>query len=122
MHSKQEDSFLYGGASFGARIYHVTNQCDNPYSDDYGSFTNCNNTYSNYALIKLVEADGGNSTSKTQNGAWAAASDLWQTGDTLSGAFPAYKRNDGKTVNFDISFDQVTATSATITVTFTAAS
>lgn len=111
MHANQKDSYLYGGASFGARIYHVTNWCTD-------GFLDYNNSDTAYALIKLVEADGGNSKTTTDKGAWAAASDLWQTGDALSGAFSSYKRNDGKAVNFDISFDSVTATSATITVTF----
>ena len=119
LHAKQYNSYLYGGASFVVRIYHVTSWCDKPYGDDYGSFTNCNNTYSNYALIKLGEADDCNSTTKTNYGIWAAAGDLWQTGSVLSNKFARYTRNDGKVINFDISFDLVTATSATITGTFT---
>lgn len=113
LYASQKDSYLYGGASFGARIYHVTSWCTD-------GFIDYNNSDTTYALIKLVEADGENSKTTQDDGAWAASSDLWQTGDALEAAFPAYTRNDGKVVNFDVTFDSVTATSATITVTFAA--
>ncbi len=119
LHSKQaqtSDAVLYGGASYGVRIYHVSSSIKNSYSTDYKSFTDYNNSDTKYALIKLVEADG---TKKFSNsGGSAAASDLWQAGSTLLGKFPTYTRNDGKKVNFDISIDSVSATEARITVTF----
>ncbi len=122
LHANASGTYLYGGAKFGARIYHVSSAIDNPYNEDeYGSFTNNNNSVTKNELIKLVEADGKTSSSKTKDGIWASASDLWQTGSTLKTVFPNYARQDGKLLNFDISFDSVTATSATITVTFATA-
>ncbi len=120
MHANVTDSLLYGGAQFGARIYHVSSAIDNPYSDEYGSLTTNNNSISTLPLIKLVEADGDNNYESDQYGGYSYASedDLWQTGDTLGGVFANYKRNDGKVVNFDISFDSVTSTSLTVTITF----
>lgn len=116
LHAAQQYSYLYDGASFGARIYHVTNFCEKPYGDSYKSFTDCNNSLTDTPLIKLVEADGYTKFSDSEG--YASRTDLWQTGDKLSSSFPSYTRNDGKAVNFDISFDSVTATSVTITVTF----
>lgn len=122
LHAKASGTYLYDGASFGARIYHVSSAIDNPYSEnEYGSFTNNNNSVTDIALIKLVEADGETSKSTQNYGAWASASDLWQTGGQLSEKFANYKRNDGKLINFDIVFDSVTETTATFTVTFTTA-
>ena len=115
LHASQSNSILYEGAQFGARIYHVSSEVTNPYGDSYQSFTDNNNSVSAIPLLKLVEADGDEC--KTQFGAWASESDLWQTGDV----FANYTRNDGKTINFSVSFDAVTATTATITVTFVAA-
>lgn len=109
-------------AAYGARIYHVSSAIDNSYNEEeYGSFTNNNNSVTKNELIKLVEADGQTSSSRTKDGIWASASDLWQTGDTLKTVFPNYARQDGKLLNFDVSFDSVTSTSATITVTFVTA-
>lgn len=120
--NEMHSSYLYGGAKYGARIYHVSSAIDNPYNEnEYGSFTNNNNSVSDIALIKLVEADGGNSKSTDNSGAWASASDLWQTGSSLHEQFKNYTRNDGKLLNFDVVFDSVTATSVTFTVTFTTA-
>lgn len=116
LHSSVSNSVLYDGAAYGVRIYHVSSSINDPYNNSYGSFTDNNNSMSNIALIKLVEADGERKFSST-NG-YAAASDLWRAGDKLSDKFPAYTRNDGKKVNFDISIDSVSATSAKITITF----
>ena len=116
LHASVNGSYLYDGADYGVRIYHVSSSINNPYNDDYGSFTDNNNSVSDIALIKLVEADGEKKFAST--GGLAAASDLWQTGGSLSEAFPAYTRNDGKKVNFDIQMVSVSATSATITITF----
>lgn len=118
LHASQANSYLYDGASYGVRIYHVSSSVNNPYSDEYGSFTDNNNTYSSIPLIKLVEADGENKFAGTRG--YASESDLWQTGDVFSRVFPMYTRNDGKLVNFDITVDSVSQTSATVTITFQA--
>ena len=126
MHANVEGSYLYDGASFGARIYHVDSTIKTPYNqnDAYGSFTDNNNSTTKHPLLKLVEADGDkNFESETEfyQGeyyTYAGADDLWQTGDVFGSVHPNYTRHDGKKVNFDISFDSVTATSATITITF----
>lgn len=119
LHSKQaqtSDAVLYGGASYGVRIYHVSSSVTNSYSTDYQSFTDYNNSDTKYALVKLVEADG---TKKFSNsGGSAAKSDLWLAGSSLLGKFPSYTRNDGKKINFNVSIDSVTATQARVTVTF----
>lgn len=117
LHAEADNSYLYGGAKFGVRIYHVSSSIDNPYSDEYYSFTDNNNSVSKNALIKLVEADGDRKFSSSRSGL-AEADDLWKTGQKLSTVFPSYTRNDGKTVNFDIEIVSVSATQATITVTF----
>ena len=126
MHANVEGSYLYESASFGARIYHVDSTIKTPYNqnDTYGSFTDNNNSTTKHPLLKLVEADGDkNFESETElyQGeyyTYAGADDLWQTGDVFGSIHPNYTRHDGKLVNFDISFDSVTATSATITITF----
>ena len=115
MHAMQPDSLLYGGAQKGVRIYHVTGWANNPYSDEYGSFTDCNNSLTSEPLLKLVEADGETKFRST-NG-YAAASDLWQAGGSLSAVF-YYCRNDGKAVNFDVKVESITNQSAMVTVTF----
>lgn len=111
---------LYGGADFGVRIYHVSSSASNPYNDDYGSFTDYNNSSTDIPLIRLVEADGGDSKfiDADGNAIVANADDLWQAGDTLSGAFENYIRNNGDSVNFDITINSVSATEANITITF----
>ena len=113
------DEYEYG-AEFGARIYHVSASIENPFSDDYYSFTDNNNSMTEIPLIKLVEADGDkNFESDTyESGKYASSEDLWQSGDKLSTIQPNYQRNDGKTLNFDITFTSVTAQSATVTITF----
>ena len=116
LHASVDNSLLYDGASYGVRIYHVSSSIDNPFSDDYGSFTDNNNSISKNALIKLVEADG-ETKFKSSNG-YAAQSDLWKAGYKLSQVFSAYTRNDGKKVNFDVTINSVSAASASITVTY----
>ncbi len=119
MHASASDSYLYGGASYGVRIYHVSSSCNNPWSDNnYPSVTDYNNTSTSIPLIKLIEADGGKSTSKTDNGAWASAKDLWTAGKSLNSVFPSYKNNSGKALNFNVTVVSVSASSATITVTY----
>ncbi|MBQ8434209.1 MAG: hypothetical protein IJX23_05345 [Clostridia bacterium] len=124
MHANVEGSYLYGGTSFGARIYHVDSTIANPHADEYESFTDNNNSMSSDALLQLIEADGDKNFESDkeyyqgQYYYYASADDLWQTGDVFSDIQPNYTRHDGKQVNFDISFDSVTAESATITITF----
>ena len=120
LHSNVENSFLYDGAKFGVRIYHVTNWLSNPYSDDYYSFTDYNNSVSEFALIKLVEADGTTNYSDSlyEGYGYAMADDLWQKGDNLLASFNTYSRNDGKVVNFNIIVNNATSQSASITVWF----
>ncbi|MBR2986317.1 MAG: hypothetical protein IKC58_06945, partial [Clostridia bacterium] len=126
MHANVEGSYLYEGAKFGARIYHVDSTIDTPYNekDDYQSFTDNNNSTTAHPLLELVEADGDRnfeSEGEYYQGQYytqAGADDLWQTGDVFRNVHPYYTRHDGKEVNFDITFDSVTATSATITISF----
>lgn len=122
MAANQDESLLYYdgltgvGAKYGVRVYHVSSSIKEPYSDDYFSFTDNNNSLTTTPLIKLVEADGEKKFAST-NG-YAEASDLWMAGDKLSTSFANYTRNDGKKVNFDVSVDSVSETGATITITF----
>ena len=116
MGSQQTNSILYKGAQYGVRIYHVSSSINNPYSDDYGSFTDNNNSVSSIPLIKLVEADG--KTSSSTSGSWASANDLWQAGQSFNNVFPQYTRNDGKLLNFNITIGSVSAEEATITITY----
>lgn len=122
--ASQQNSLLYYdsntkvGAEYGVRIYHVSSSIKNPYNDDYYSFTDNNNSVSDTALIKFVEADGEKKFASTEG--YAESTDLWQAGDSLLSVFPNYARNDNKKVNFDIRIDSVSKTSATITITFTA--
>lgn len=127
LHADADNSLLYynsegTGASFGVRIYHVDSTIDNPYNENtYGSFTDNNNSVSKDPLIKLVEADGDKNFESSYRKGCASENDLWQTGDVFSEIQPNYTRHDGKSINFDISFDNVTANSATITITFNTA-
>lgn len=129
-HANQNDSLLYPtssgkGVAYGVRIYHVSSDVEDPYSDDYFSFTTKNNSKSDVALIELVRANGKTGypleTSDGQkyktNG---DSTDLWKAGQKLSTVFPNYARNDNKKVNFDIEIVSVSATSATVTITFAA--
>ncbi len=120
LRSEHGSTVLYGGAEYGVRIYHVSSSANNPYNNNYGSFTDCNNSDTANALIKLVEADGGDSKFTDSDGyaTVATESDLWKTGSTLGSVFENYTRNNGDTVNFEISIDSVSAEQATITVTF----
>lgn len=114
MHASTGD--LYDGASYGVRIYHVTAWINNAYDNDFGSFTDNNNSLSEIPLIKLVEADGENNFDSSDG--LASDSDLWQEGASLNSVFPNYTRNDGKLLNFNVTIDSVSATEATITVTY----
>jgi hypothetical protein len=105
------------GAAYGARIYHVSSNADDPFSDDYGSFTTNNNSMTETPLIKLVESDGDTSfESDTYDGTkYAAADDLWQTGATLGSVQSGYSAS---ALGFSVTFISVTADSATVTITF----
>lgn len=117
LHASQDNSYLYDGAAYGVRIYHVVSWAEHPYDNDYGSFTDCNNSLSTTALIKLLEADGTKKFSDSDG--YAMADDLWQTGDSLSAVFPNYKRADGAKLNFDIVIEHVgNDSSASITVVY----
>ena len=118
LHASMDYSYLYDGANYGVRIYHVSSSytAGKVFDNNYGSFTDYNNSDTDIPLIKLVEADGESKFAST-NG-WASDSDLWKTGNRLSQVFPNYKRNDGKIVNFDIVIGSVSATEASITITF----
>lgn len=122
--ASQQNSLLYYdsttkvGAEYGVRIYHISSSIKTPYNDDYGSFTDNNNSVSDTALIKLVEADGEKKFASTEG--YAESTDLWMAGDSLLSAFSNYARNDNKKVNFDIRINSVSKTSATITITFAA--
>ena len=116
LHAEQEISYLWDGAPYGVRIYHVVGWINNPYADEYASVTNNNNSISDIALLKVLEADGTNRFSDSDG--FAMADDLWQAGDRLSEVFPSYTRADGKTLNFDIVIDSTNANGATVTVTF----
>ena len=124
-HANQNDSLLYQtssgkGVAYGVRIYHVSSKiAENPYTDEYGSFTECNNSVTEFPLIKLVQADGEKDFSADEYGL-CSADDLWKAGQKLSTVFPNYARNDNKKVNFDIEIVSVSATSATVTITFAA--
>ena len=128
MHGNSAYSYLYFepddeneyGAEFGARIYHVSASIDNPFSDDYYSFTDNNNSMTSDPLIKLVEADGDkNFESDTYEGTkYASANDLWQTGDVFSSIQPGYTSHNGTALGFDITFTSVSAQGATIQITF----
>ena len=116
LHARVKNSYLYDGASFGVRIYHVSSSINKPYKSDYVSFTDYNNTDTRFSLIKLVEADGETKFRSTRG--YASESDLWHAGDTFSNKFPRYRRNDRRLINFDIVINSVSADSASITLSF----
>ncbi len=121
LHSNMSNTYLYGGAAYGARIYLVSSAVDlSSWSNStYPSITKYNNSITSTALIRLIEADG--KTTHTTSGNTVVAGDLWQTGKTLKSVWKSFARTDGKLVNFDISFDSVTAEGATITITYNTA-
>lgn len=119
LHAGWDSTTLFPGADYGVRIYHVSTSINNPYSDEYYSFTDYNNSTTNIPLIKLVEADGEKFF--TSGDGYAEADDLWQTGGSLRTVFPNYTRNDGKLLCFDITIVSSAADGAEISVTFDAA-
>lgn len=116
LHATMNDTLLYNGASYGVRIYHVTAWIENAFDNEFGSFTDNNNSISDIALIKLVEADGEKKFASSDG--YAMDTDLWQAGDSLNSVFPNYTRNDGKLLNFNVTIDSVSAEEATITITY----
>lgn len=125
-HANQPNTILYydyethTGAPYGVRIYHISSDIDDPFGDEYyWSFTDKNNSYGDIPLIELVQADGETDYTSDEYGL-CCADDLWKAGQKLSTVFPNYTRNDNKKVNFDIEIVSVSATSATITITFAA--
>ena len=118
LHATMSNSYLYDGAKYGVRIYHVSSWINDPFNNDFGSFTDYNNSSSDISLIKLVEADG--ETKFKSSSGYATDTDLWLTGGKFSSKFPNYKTNDSKTLIFDITMDSVSATQATITITYKA--
>ncbi len=116
LHSSVIDSYLFDGAKSGVRIYHVSSWCNTPFSDEYGSFTDNNNSTTQIPLLKLIEADGESNFQSSQG--YASKNDLWQAGDKLSDAFPSFCRHDGKFVNFDITIDKISNNQVTFTLSF----
>ena len=59
--ASQQNSLLYYdsktkvGAEYGVRIYHVSSSIKNPYSDEYYSFTDNNNSVSDTARILICK-------------------------------------------------------------------
>jgi len=126
-----------GGDSLKAVDDYVTSDYDNYYlrysnsydSDDYNGYTFDNN---NYHLLEVIQAGGVNEFGKVHNyynsndlkKTYLSEDDLFQTGDTFSMAkygseffYNKTKLNNGNEFPYVISFDSVTAESATITIT-----
>ena len=117
MHANVRNSYLYGGEAYGVRIYHISSSINDPFSSqNYPAITDYNNSTTDIALIKLIEADGTKKFSDSDG--WAEADDLWKAGQKLSSVFPNYTRNDGKKLNFDIEIVTATADSAQVKITF----
>lgn len=111
-----KENYMYGMLECGVRIYHVDSNIDNPYSDDYYSFTTNNNSTSDNPLIKLIEADG-NKNFESDNG-WASEKDLWLEKDSFSEVYSFYERYDGKVINFDIVIEKLTRDEAVIKIEY----
>ena len=116
MHSNFEDSYLYGGADYGIRIYHVDSSIDEPFSDEYFSITDNNNSISKKPLIKLIEADGEKKFNSTYGEAKEV--DLWKKGMKFSDIYPKYTSYDYKTLWFDIIIEDVNISEAKITIDY----
>lgn len=116
MHSNLKDTYMYGGAEYGVRIYHVDSNVDTPFNDEYSSVTSNNNSLSKNALLYLIEADGENNFDST-NGV-AKEKDLWQSGSKFSDIFPSYVSYNYQLFWFDIIIGEMNSESATITIEF----
>lgn len=96
----------------GIRIYHVDSTLKDP-KDCFSvlDITLYDNSYTEHRQIKLIEADGKNDIDR--NG-FSENSDLFQKGSI-------YKNSiwyDGSSTGFTIKVDQITASTATITITY----
>ena len=109
-------TYLYGLCQYGIRIYHISSDIEKPYNDSYGSFTTNNNSLSEYALIKLIEADGD--TNFNSSDGYASSTDLWLENTSLKNVFPNYTRNDGKLINFNIIINSVSISEASVTIEY----
>lgn len=109
-------TYLYGLCQYGVRIYHISSDIEKPYNDSYGSFTTNNNSMSEYALIKLIEADGDTNFESSEG--YASSTDLWLANTSLQDVFPKYTRNDGKLINFNIKINSVNINEASITIEY----
>lgn len=116
LHSKFNDTYMYSGAKYGVRIYHVDSNVEKPFNDEYQSVTTNNNSLSKFPLLKLIEADGENNFDSTFGE--AKEKDLWKTGDVFSEVYPMYISYDYKVLNFDIIIGNVDANGATITIDY----
>lgn len=107
--------YLFGDDP-GVRIYHVSSSLPEDSIDDYSIITKYNNTGTDIALIKLIEAD---KEIKFKSGeGYSEDDDLFRSGMKLSDAFTNYKRNDGKIINFDVIIESVESDKAVIKVDF----
>ena len=109
-------TYLYGLCQYGVRIYHISSDIEKPYNDSYGSFTTNNNSMSEYALTKLIEADGDTNFESSEG--YASSTDLWLANTSLQDVFPKYTRNDGKLINFNIKINSVNINEASITIEY----
>jgi M6 family metalloprotease-like protein len=105
----------------GIRIYHVDATIDpkvgNPQNEDgYWTVFSYNNSDTTEKLIELIEADRDRSIEKYGT---IENEDLFQEGDIFGGsAYANYRLNDGSLLNFTVEIVDITATTATITITF----
>ena len=116
LHSELETSNIYGGIDKGVRIYHVDSSVNEPFSDDYYSVTDNNNSLTKNPLIKLIEADG----EKNFNGSYgeATASDLWMKGMRFSDVYSKYVSYNYELIWFDIIIEDLTADGAVIRIDY----
>lgn len=96
----------------GIRIYHVNAVLNNP-SDCYSVFeiTLYNNSYTDYKLISLIEADGRNDI--LDNG-YSENSDLFKAGAIISNL----KWYDNSSVNFTIKVNSINESQANILIEY----
>lgn len=97
----------------GIRIYHVISSLNDP-KDCFSIFelTKYNNSYTNFRLISLIEADGKNDIS---NNGYSQNSDLFQKGNK----FINVKWYNGQAANFNITVNDIVGNStANITIEY----
>ena len=105
---------LFLDCEYGIRIYHVISFIDNPYSDEYYSFTDYNNSYSDYSLLTLIEHDGEKHFETTSG--IASQYDLFYANDKLSDI--DFTTKDGKALCFDVEILSLNSECAEIQITF----